>query len=501
MNIIRGFVSILGSKVGALILGIIITPFLVRYLGSSLYGDYAFLVSILGITMILANAGIFDGIRKYIAENKDDPEWTGYVFGFYVQVAGFFALLAATIFVVIAWLGLTERFLGTEFKRYFYLLGLLVVVRQANSVARGGLMGLGLENRSEPLIVLEKLLFGISAVSLLYLGYGIAGVLAGHVLAAISSAGIGFLFLFQRIDVSSVFTRIPRDFPKKELVSFNGFSVILILLTASLYHVDILFLRLITGDQATGYYRAALVVAEFLWFVPNALQTVLLHSSSELWSEDRTDQITELSSRTTRYNLSLVLLLAIGLTALANDFIPLYFGPEFEASIGPFLLLLPGVIGFALARPMFAIGQGKGELRVLIGATGVAALINILLNALLIPTYGMFGAAIATSIGYGIMVILHTLAARQIGFDPIDDLRLGQILIVAAVSATIILGTAELVESSILSLIIVPPLGFVTYTILSFRLGVVTPGELDSLISQLPNPVHRYLKRLIQFIT
>jgi O-antigen/teichoic acid export membrane protein len=499
MNIVRGFVAILGSKAGSLFLGVVITPLIVRFLGSRLYGDYAFLLSVLGVTMILTNAGIFDGTRKYIAENNKNPTWVRQVFGFYFRVAIFLALIAAMVVAVFSWLGLAERFLGTGFTTYFYLLGFLIIARQANSVGRGGLMGLGLENRSEPLMVFRKIVFGLSVLSLLYLGYEVRGVLISHLLATGTTAAIAYVFFFRQVDIRSVLTRVPDDFPRKRLLLFNGLSIVLILLTASLYHVDILFLRLIAGDQATGYYRGALVIAEFLWFVPNALQTVLLHSSSELWSEEQSEQITKLSSRTTRYNLSLVLLLAIGLAALAGDFLPLYFGPEFEASVRPLLLLLPGTIGFALARPIFAIGQGKGDLRILILATGSAAVVNLVLNVLLIPTYGVIGAAIATSAGYGLMAVLHILAARRIGFDPVQDLRLVRIGTVGIIAGAIIFGAAALIDSSILSLVIVPPLGFMIYSVLTLRFNVISPEEIEPVATRLPEPVGHNLKRLLRF--
>lgn len=498
MNIVRGFVSILGSKIATLLLWVVITPFLVRLLGSSLYGDYAFIISLLGITMILVNAGIFDGTRKYIAEDKEVSEWVEQVFGFYLRVALVLAVIAAVIYSAFAWFGLTERFLGSEFETYFYLLGILILARQAYSVVRGGLMGVGMEDKSEPLHVLRNFIFGVTAISLLYLGHNIVGVLLGHIIATLIVATLGFVVFFRRVDATAVFTRVPEEFPKGELLSFNSLSIVLILLTASLYHIDILFLRILTGNQATGYYRAALVIAELLWFVPNALQTILLHSSSELWSENHRDQITNLSSKTTRYNLSLVLLLAIGLGALAGDLLPLYFGSEFEASVLPLVILLPGVLGFAIARPIFAIGQGKGELRILIFATGTAAVINLVLNLLLIPSYGSFGAAAATSIGYGLMVVFHTLAARQIGFDPIHDLRLGRISIVATISAVVIFGIARVIESPVVSLIVVPPLGFVVYSALTFRLGVVTTEEIKPFTSRLPESLRKYLVSAIR---
>lgn len=498
MNIVRGLVAILGSKVSSLLLGVAITPLIVRFLGSALYGDYAFLVSVLGVTMILTNAGIFDGARKYIAEDRENPTWVGQVFGFYFRVAILLSFIAALLVAAFSWLGFTERFLGGGFKTYFYILSFIIVARQANSVARGGLMGLGLENRSEPLVVLRKIVFGSSVLLLLYLGYEVSGVLISHLLATGLTAVIASVFFFKRVDMRSVLTRVPADFPRRELLAFNSLSIVLILLTASLYHVDILFLRLVAGDRATGYYRGALVIAEFLWFVPNALQMVLLHSSSELWSEGQSERITELSSRTTRYNLSLVLLLAIGLAALAGDFLPVYFGPEFEASVQPLLLLLPGTIGFALARPIFAIGQGKGDLRILIFATGTVAIVNLVLNALLIPTYGVVGAAVATSVGYGLMAVLHILAARRIGFNPVQDLRLVRIGTVGIIAGIVIFGAAALIDSSILSLVIVPPLGFIVYAILTLQFNVISPEEIEPIVTRLPEPVGHNVKRLLR---
>lgn len=500
-DVIRGFISILGSKVATLFLGLLTTPILVRLLGSSQYGDYAFLLSVIGITMVLINAGIFDGTRKYIAEDREDHNWTEHVFGFYFRLAIVLAIVGALIYAMISWSGLSERFLGDGFNIYFYLIGILIVGRQINSVARGGLMGLGLEERSEPLNILGKILFAVFGLYLVYTGYGVIGVLVGHIISTLIVSILAYAILFQHIDFRSIFVRIPRKFPKNELLSFNSLSIILIFLTASLYHIDIIFLRLLTGDQATGYYKAALGVAEFLWFVPNVLQMVLLHSSSELWSNDRTDRITSLASQTTRYNLSLVLLLMIGLAALAHDFIPIYYGPEFDAAVLPLLLLLPGVLGFALARPIFAIGQGKGQLQILIMATGTASVVNLCLNALLIPSYGMVGAAIATSIGYGSMLILHILAARRVGFNPINDLRLIRIAAVAIIATGVIFGLSSTINSPIVSLIIVPPVGFIVYSILSLRFSVVSPEETALITQQLPSPLKDYTERGIRFVS
>ncbi|WP_411964462.1 polysaccharide biosynthesis C-terminal domain-containing protein [Haloferax sp. YSMS24] len=492
-SVFRGFISIFGAKVITLLSGFLLTPILVRLLGSSMYGDYAFLLSLLGVTMIIVNAGVFDGTRKFVAENRDQEDWTERVFGFYLRTAIALATVAAIIYMVISWIGFSQQAFGPKFDIYFYLLSGLIIVRQADSVARGGLMGLGLEDRSEPLRILKNLLFFLIGLSLVYVGYGVVGVFIGHILASLIVSSVGFVLLFQQLETQKVFARVRSSLPKWELLSFNSLSVILILLTASLYHTDIIILRYLVGSEATGYYKAALVVAEFLWFVPVTLQTVLLHSTSEMWSEGQMERITNLASKITRYNLSLTLLLGMGIAVLAQDFIPLYFGPDFDKSVGPLLLLLPGALGFALARPIFAVGQGKGALNILILATGTAALINLFLNLLLIPRYGMAGAAMATSMGYGSMFGFHVLAARRIGFNPLKNVRVSRIILIGTLSAPAIIATEVFLSSPIISLLIVPPTGFVVYTALLFKFGVITLNEVNDIIVRFPSPIPQYL--------
>lgn len=394
-------------------------------------------------------------------------------------------LIALTSAGVVGWI------FGRRFSTYFYVLSGLLIGNQFYELVRGALMGFGQEHYSEPLVVLNKFLFCVVGVGLAYLGYGVAGVLVGHLVATLVVTVMGGYFLKRHLSLSSVTRPVPSGFPRRELFSFNAFSVILIFLTMSLYHIDILLLQPLSGSEQTGQYKAALVIAEFLWFVPMAVQLVLLQATSELWANEETDQITSIAARATRYTLLLTVLLALGLAALADPFVPLYFGPAFADAIDPLLLLLPGVIGFPVARPIYAIGQGKGDLRILILATGIAALLNVVLNLLFIPRFGMYGAAVATSIGYGSMTGLHVWSARRIGFDPLADLRLGRIAVTALGSAPVILGGAFLIPQPLLALLVVPPVGFVLYVGLALWTGALGTLEVRHLLRRFPAPLSR----------
>lgn len=495
-RIVSGFLSVLSGKLGVMLLGVLITPVLVRILGSELYGDYALLLSLLAVITTITHAGISAGIRKFIAEERTEDRWKDQVFAFYARFAAALALGAAVILVLFGRYGPAESLFGEGFSVYFYFLAVVVVTGQLFYVTRYTLMGLNREHLSEPLTVVKRVIYGVFGLSLAYIGYDIVGVLTGTAIASLVCGIAAAWLLRSHINIQTVLSPLPDTFSRLELLSFNAYNTIFILLTISLYNVDILLLQPIAGSEQTGLYKAALVVAEFLWLVPQAVQIVFIHSASKRWSRGETELISEMANVATRFTLAFTLLLVIGLAALAPEFIIVYFGDEFTGAVTPLLLLLPGVMGFALARPMYAIGQGKGELRILIVATGAAAVINLILNIVLIPRYGMSGAAVATSIGYGSMFVFHVIAARRIGFDPINDLRVSRIAATGVITAIVVFATASAIDSTIISLIVVPPLGFVTYAVVSLKLNVISSHEMRLFERQLPERLGQVVRKV-----
>lgn len=484
-NLVQGFLSIFGGKAGELTLSIIITPLLIRLLGSSSYGDYAFILSLQSILIIFINAGSFDGIRKFIAE-KDDITWRREVFSFYLRMSIVLMVVVILPLLLVAEYSPVLDRIGERFKTYFFFLAFILISEQIYQILRSALQGFGREHYSETLLVVRRALFGVIGLTLVYTGGGVSGVLLGQILATSLVAVAAFIFLSSNISTEHLLMDLPDDFPRRKLISFNIHSIILILLLNSLYNVDIILLQLLVGSETTGYYKAALVIAEFLWFVPFAIQIILLHSTSELWANNQHERITSIATRAVRYALLLTLLLSMGLIALANPLVTLYFGSDFSSAVIPLLLLIPGALGFALARPLLAIGQGKGDLRILIWTTGIASSINIVLNLLLIPRYGMNGAAVATSVGYGSMFFLHVYSASRIGFNPLADLRLLRTAATAIGSAPLIIGLPYLFSSDLLALLIVPPIGLLAFSFLTIKTQAIDIAEVRAIIDKTP---------------
>ncbi|MFH5845836.1 polysaccharide biosynthesis C-terminal domain-containing protein, partial [Haladaptatus sp. CMAA 1909] len=430
--------------------------------------------------------------------------WEEYVVGFYFRLALLLAIIGAIVLALATWSGVVGTIFGQEYELYFYLLIVMTIASQFQAYTRRTLMGFGLERYSEPLKVVQRVTFIVVALPLVYymrhrgmLEIAVLGALAGKIAAATMVAAIGFALIIKRTSLRSFFRPTPEDFPRRRMLAFNSLSIVLILLLMSLYHVDILMLQLMSGsNEQVGYYRAALKLAEFLWFIPMALQTVFVHSMSELWSNGKTKRISELAARTTRYTFLLTGVMGLGLAALANIAVPIYFGSEYMPAVMPLLLLLPGSLGFAVARPILAISQGKGDLKFPIIATGTAAGMNFILNFLLIPQFGMEGAAVSTSIGYGSMFVFHLWSARKVGFNPLSDARLGRVIGTTILSAPPIFVLAHLLNMHPLiagfhvplALILVPPLGLGVFAFFAFATGALGIGEVSETLSSFPRP-------------
>ncbi|QLD88689.1 polysaccharide biosynthesis C-terminal domain-containing protein [Natronomonas salina] len=490
-NVFQRFFSIFGAKVITTITAIVSTPLIVRFLGAEDYGNYAVLLSIFSLYMIPVSSGVTEGIQKFVAEQRETENWRGGVIRFYLGFATAIGLVGVGVLLVVNALGIPRRIFGEGFTLYFNLLATMVLVTQFSSMSMRTVLGFGLEPISESLKVTKKLVLVGLGLGLVAAGFGVTGMLLGHIVSSLLVAVAAGIVVVRKVSLSAILKGTPSSFPYREVLSFNGLNIVLVTLVMSLFHVDVIMLRTLVDSETTGYYKAALQLAEYVWFVPIVLQTLLLHSTSNLWSEDRTEQITEIATRVTRYTLLLVAVMAIGLAALADSFVPLYYGDEFSVSVVPLLLLLPGTVGFAIARPLQAISQGSGQLRTLIVATAVAAGSNLVLNGLLIPLFGMRGAAAATSASYGSMFLLFVWAAWRIGYDPLADFRAPRIVATVAVSAPVIFAADHLIAGDIVSLAVVPILGGVTYLGVALATGALSYDETIDLLSKVPGPVGR----------
>ncbi|MFC7213501.1 polysaccharide biosynthesis C-terminal domain-containing protein [Saliphagus sp. GCM10025334] len=473
--------AVLSSRILLVATGALITPILTRLLGPSAYGQYATILSIYILVKILMVSGVRSGAKKFFSDQRGLSNWRNYVWATYLRMSIAIGSLFAFGLGILVFLDVISTFFGISYVLPFYLLIVLLLITQFQTLSVSTLMGLHLEKYAEPIQVVEKISFGIIAVSLIVLGYGVPGVIFGHIMSIFFTLLICMLIIRNYLKLTSFIEPVPRSFPKRELWHFNNYSVIFSFLLYSFYHVDVILLQSFTNEELVGYYKVALVVVEILWLFPQSVQAVLIQSVSELWRSESASKINKLSTEITRYVFLLTVLLAAGLASLAELFIPLYFGDDYSAAVIPLLILLPGTICFAVVRPSLAITHAKGDLRPLIVATGIAAGINILLNLLLIPSFGLIGAAIATTIGYSSLLITQVFSARYVGYDPISGTQPIRILSTGVLTVLVLHVSINRIGNTGIVFFLIPLLGTIVFTIISIFFGVMSIRELRSI--------------------
>jgi O-antigen/teichoic acid export membrane protein len=162
------------------------------------------------------------------------------------------------------------------------------------------------------------------------------------------------------------------------------------------YRVNVFFIARFLGVESVGYYAVALVAAEGLWLVSGSVGQILFPRVAALSSIEGS----ELSARVTRAVVAGVIVLAAAVALLAEPLITLFFGQAYRPSTAALLWLLPGVVLLSIPKVLSndLAGRGHPEMG---AASAVASLaVNLPLNLLLIPRWGLVGAALASSAGY-----------------------------------------------------------------------------------------------------
>ena len=162
------------------------------------------------------------------------------------------------------------------------------------------------------------------------------------------------------------------------------------------FRTDQILMGFLASEAALGIYAVAVNASEVLLYLPAAMATALLPTAARAEAELRTEHA--LSA----FRSATIVTAAAGLAAalLGPVLLPLVFGAPFEASVVPFLWLLPGAFGFAaMAVFSYALVAGSSP-----GSSSVGPLVSLALSValdlLLIPRFGASGAAAAASAAF-----------------------------------------------------------------------------------------------------
>jgi PST family polysaccharide transporter len=174
-----------------------------------------------------------------------------------------------------------------------------------------------------------------------------------------------------------------------------GLSVVLYM------RIDQVMLGALSQSRQNALYAVAVNLTEVTWFLPVAVMTSLTPAMTRLWAADRERAAAQMERVYVGAAIGAYAVMVI--SALAGPWvITLLYGRQYNDVVPVFLLLtLTNVFVYlGVLQTIWTVNERRQGLALL--RTGVAAILNIGLNFVLLPRYGARGAAVTTVVAYAV---------------------------------------------------------------------------------------------------
>lgn len=182
----------------------------------------------------------------------------------------------------------------------------------------------------------------------------------------------------------------------KQFFSFALISVATNAITFLMYRIDYWFVNRYCSPSDLGNYIQACKLGQIFFIVPSILASVVFPVTASGSRKDMNEKM-QLLSRILiiSYGIFCLFLLLTGYWLF-----PFVFGPTFKNMFTPFALMIPAILSYSVVHLLAAYYGGKRHLSINFRASVLTLVIIIVGDVVVIPFWGIWGAALISSIGY-----------------------------------------------------------------------------------------------------
>jgi len=390
-----GSLVIKGTQAGLMFLSSIL---LARFLGPAGYGTYAYAMAIVQILAIAAALGLPQIVVRNVAAYQALQKWALLrgLLRFAVRAVLAASLGLALIAGIVGW-----RVAGSALFATLSVALVLLPIQSLLPLIMAALQGLRhiLTAQIPSMIVQPGLFLGLAV-----LGYMLLGP---RFHAPWAMAGVALM-----IGVVALRKRLPQ--PVKESVPASDArawikSALPLLFAGQMAIVnqrtDIVLLGALKGAEAVGIYRPACSVVSLVGFGLSAVNMALAPAIASLHAKGEMARLQRVITTSARAATAFAVPVTAGLI-FGGRWILLLFGREYTRGATALVILSLGQFANAVAGSVGLILTMTGHERDAAMGLAVAAVINVVLNLLLIPGLGIEGAAAATATSLAVWNVL-----------------------------------------------------------------------------------------------
>ena len=416
-KLIRGSLIILIGNIIFRLGGYVYRFLMAILLGPTAYGVLGITLPFQGIFQTLSAGGLPPAIAKYVAEfeavgEHDMARQTIYTaLQIMIFLGLFFGVLM--IFVIAPWLA--HSYLHKPLALVpLQIVGLITPFSVIVGAFRGAFQGVykmeyivytrAVEQLGMILFATAFVLIGLSTVGALW------GTVLGYSLSVVAAVYIFKVHMPKYIPKPSddfVFTRRDKLGLAATLVKFSIPVIITAIAEMLIYNIcTIVMGRFLTFDDI-GFFAAADPISRLPLIISISIATTILPASSEAFKLNDTETLQKYVSEAYKYSLLFVVPMCVGLALFATPTLRiLYFkNPAYVAGASALAILSIGMTFYSIFAISTSIIQGIGNPRIPMYILIGGAIVTGLLNWFMVPTMGIAGGALATSIACLLMML------------------------------------------------------------------------------------------------
>lgn len=435
------FIGLLISKVFSYIYRILIA----RYFGPETYGLFSLTIIIVGWFVTVAGLGLSDGILRYLIlfNNRKGIKKAKYIFRYTIITSLITGVMAGAVLFLfsdhIAFNFFKDAQLSYYLKWFSISVPMLVITHIYLSLLRA-------HNKigwySFILNVLQNVAKVVILLFMMVIGFRHSSLIVSYAFATLSMLVVAYYAsrsLMRKFSLEKELNRGEKKNIGRQIFLYSLPLLFYNLLYVVFYWIDSLALGYYKDVAIVGLYNAAVPIALLLGFTSELFIQIFLPIITKAYALKDKKLIEQLSKQVTKWILLINLPIALMLVIFPEYFLLLLFGEQFTSASNALRILALGSFFSSLFVVWHQIIYAQGRSKDFFVNMVLASLLNIVLNALLIPlntigsidnSTGMVGAGIATFASILLFNVLFLKAIKNyLGAVP---LRRKMINIIAA---------------------------------------------------------------------
>ncbi|SEP10472.1 Membrane protein involved in the export of O-antigen and teichoic acid [Halorientalis persicus] len=383
MRFKREIITVFGSSILRNVATFVAVAYFSRELGLATLGSFFLFQSILLTVSIPVDFGIKIGVEKRISEGNSPADTLA------TAIVVKFILLLLSIAAIFGFSGVINSYVG---ENVAILLAIALILNELGQLGKHTLRGEQRVGVGAILQSIQTLIWALFGVGLTLLGFTNFALFWAYLIGLFV---ISFFYWYQ------VDTKIgnPSISHAKAIVGYSKFALIGSLGGLTYNWADIILLGFFISQSAVGAYEVAWRVSAASLLLTNAVRTTVFPKANELGEKGEIEQLERLVESSLIPSFYFVIPAAIGGSIIGGEILSLAFEAEYPLLNIALVILLIEKVQRALLLPLIGPMHGIGHVDYGAYTTIFGLVTNIMFNLLLIPPFGILGAAVGTTIG------------------------------------------------------------------------------------------------------